>query len=60
MAYCSKCGEKMEEIRKEEGKSATFHCSIHGLDKHPVHQYIGRTNPGNKGGRDWGFILEGR
>lgn len=64
MAYCSKCGEKMEEIIiytpktcKEKGRE--FRCPTHGLDKNVTHQVTGRTNPGNKAGRDWGFILGG-
>jgi hypothetical protein len=62
MAYCSKCGEKMEEriiytpkTHKEKGRE--FICSIHGLDKCPTLQCVGRTNPNNHGCRDWGSIL---
>ena len=62
MAYCSKCGEKMEEIivytpktHKEKGRE--YQCPVHGVDKRPVVQYVGRTNPNNHGCRDWGRIL---
>lgn len=63
MAYCSKCGEKMEERiiytpkTHKEKKGREFHCPVHGLDKRPVFQYVGKTNPKNHGCRDWGTIL---
>jgi hypothetical protein len=65
MAYCAKCGEKMEEriiytpkTHKEKGRE--FHCPVHGLDKRPMRQYIGSTNPNNHACRDWGKIMGGR
>lgn len=64
MTYCSKCGEKMEEVitytpktHKENGRE--FNCLVHGVDRKVIRQYTGRTNPSNKAGRDWGTILKG-
>jgi hypothetical protein len=52
----------MEEIiiytpKTHKQKGSEFHCKVHGLDKHPTLQFVGRTNPNNKAGRDWGSIL---
>ncbi len=65
MAYCSKCGGKLEEVitytpktHKENGRE--FHCSVHGVDKSTIVSYTGRTNPGNKAGRDWGVLNDGK
>lgn len=65
MAYCHVCGEKMEEKiiytpKTHKRKGSEFHCPVHGKDKNPVLQTVGRTNPGNHGCRDWGSILERR
>lgn len=64
MAYCSKCGEKMEEVitytpktHKENGRE--FICPVHGRDRRPTLCCVGQTNPNNRGGRDWGKIMEG-
>jgi hypothetical protein len=63
MAYCSKCGKKMEEVviytpKTHKQKGSEFHCPVHGVDKYPVLQTIGRTNPNNHACRDWGTILK--
>lgn len=37
-----------------------FICPVHGVDQNPVRQTVGRTNPCNYGGRDWGTIMKNR
>lgn len=65
MAYCSKCGEKMEEIitytpKTHKRNGSKFVCPIHGVDKKPVIQTVGRTNPNNHACRDWGNIMRNK
>ena len=62
MAYCSKCGEPMEEViiytpKRHKEKGREYHCPLHGLDKNPTVNWVGQTNPNNKGARDWGSIM---
>jgi hypothetical protein len=63
MAFCSKCGEKMEEIitytkKTHKQNGSEFHCSVHGVDKNPIVQHVKGINPHNKACRDWGTILK--
>lgn len=65
MAYCSKCGERMEENiiyspKTHKRIGSEFICPVHGVDQNPVRQTVGRTNPCNYGGRDWGTIMKNR
>lgn len=65
MAFCSQCGEKMKEViiytpktHKRNGRQ--FECPIHGVDKKPVMQFVGKTNPNNHACRDWGKIMQNK
>jgi hypothetical protein len=63
MAYCSKCGEKMEERiiytpKTHKEKGVEYHCAEHGIDNRPFQNFVGTTNPNNHGCRDWGTILK--
>lgn len=66
MAYCSKCGELLDEIilytpkTHKEKKERAYNCPIHGLVNKPIHQYVGRTNPNNHACRDWGKIMQNK
>ncbi|MFA5340258.1 MAG: hypothetical protein WC332_00635 [Clostridia bacterium] len=65
MAFCSLCGEKMEERivytpKTHKRKGSEFICPVHGVNKHPVLQIVGRTNPNNHACRDWGKILNNK